>query len=186
LAAANTTTAWNGLAVAAVTPVSSAASGGPTADFAVLSKSSTVGNGTDAAWLSGGAIVNAPTEPGTSPVGPPSSAPSSGSGPLPGGQTSDVESQLARTWSERLRDIYEKYVKPYVDTAIGAVTPTGIGEAKDTLEMTPEISRILINRRQENKTLDSGARDLDLNGEYFKNLDELERRKRINNPSFEQ
>ncbi len=183
----------NGLLVAPIAPGLSPPPGGLVPTSVGISQQGSAGQSIIGSGLLGGGSVNSlpggGSSSGNSSSGTPSGAPYSGGSQPPGGLPVDVESQLARTWPEyrkEWKDWYDRYVKPYVDTGIGALTPTGVGEATDTLEMTPEISRILINRRQENKALESGARDLDLNGEYFKNFEELERRKKINNPAFEE
>lgn len=182
----------NGMLVAPIGPGLSPPPGGLVSS-GVLSQPGPNGQSIRGGGLLSGGTITTPSGggslSGTSTSGAPSDAPYSGGSQAPGGLQADVESQLARTWPEyrkEWKDWYDRYVKPYVDTGIGALTPTGVGEAVETLEMTPEISRILINRRQENKALESGARDLDLNGEYFKNVEELERLKKINIPAFEE
>lgn len=119
---------------------------------------------------------------GTSPTGTPSDAPSYGGGQPAGGQAGNVENQLARTWAECGKDLYD-WCKPAIDivwgigqTAGDAVAPPGLPETTLVLEGAPPAARAAIIAAQHRRVADAIAEDADGTGpRVTRELEELRR-----------
>jgi len=112
----------------------------------------------------------------------PSNSPYSGGGQQAVGKAGTVEDQLARTWGEYGQDWYD-WAKPGLNiiwgigqTAIDALTPPGLGEAKGVLEVAPPAARAAIIAAQQRRVAQAIAESADGTGpRVTQELEELRR-----------
>jgi hypothetical protein len=179
----------NGLLVAPIGPGLSPPPGGLVPTSVGISQPGSAGQSIIGSGLLGGGTITTPSSgsaaSGTSPTGLASGAPYSGSGQRPGGQTDDVESQLAG-WPEyrkAWKDWYDRYVKPYVETAVDELAPPGYPMARDALEIGVKGGSIITVEQQAKRARQAMAEDP--NGRGPLEMEEYERRKRQHNERSE-
>ena len=123
-----------------------------------------------------------PTQ-GAATQGSPSGGPYSGGGQPAGGQPGNVDDQFARTWPEfrkEWKDWYDRWVKPYVETARDELAPPALPIVRDVLDGTPPAARAIIIAREERRIQELIGNGADQNGpELTRELEELQRLKEL-------
>ena len=185
-AVSNASSAPTTLVVAPIAPPLSGAAGSLLSAPAGQSPIGPGGSSLGSGGLLGCGPVTSPSggssSSGTSPTGTPSDSPYSGGGQQAVGKAGNVEDQLARTWGEYGQDWYD-WAKPGLNiiwgigqTAIDALTPPGLGEAKGVLEVAPPAARAAIIAAQQRRVAQAIAESADGTGpRVTQELEELRR-----------
>ena len=124
-------------------------------------------------------------------AGPQSGAPYYGGGQLAGGPQSNVEEQLARTWSQWRQDWYD-WTEPARNILYGigqatidALSPHGWDVVVPVIEGAPPAARAIITARQQQRVQEAIGNGDDPNGKQTdQQLEELRRLQEMTNKAL--